>query len=301
MAYIPFYITLRNFNERKSKLIEDIVNSDNLFKWKAKDIEEKSKYKRINFCILASVIMFSIFTTIIYLTHEIWFYWSATFIYFLMNAGICYSAYLTYGRYDIYDYYLSDKGIYYTYKFDDPSWMPHISKTIKWLSLVFAVLAFMIAGPIAFFGSGVILLVAFLMSKSRSLPIHEHWASSDNFISVRFHRKRKVIILLTKIDVCEEHPEGNESIYRAQTREPCYIFPKTQSDLDELLLWFEKSLSIKAKEVYKVEEVFGLYVFEDELEDIPVIAATYPSSDVDELQNEPLPDSIPKEQRMLAI
>ncbi|HHX8512193.1 hypothetical protein NB532_08805 [Vibrio antiquarius] len=287
MAYSPFYITPEELAVYQEAQEQEILTGDNLTTWHKYDVEEPFRY---HFKLTALPFMSFLFV-IVFFTHSsdtlvVTFF---GLILSVMMAGIFY---LTIGLDYRYDYIFSDKGFVMKKRRNMPKWVNTASQAVGWVGAVVCVVMVAVVGPMALAGAGALILFSFGMLKRQpdertevKVGEREDWLFAD------YNKKRKVVQFYFKHDICRYRDTAHKTIFRSQDRSDCYVFFKTEADLESMVAQLSKVYKLNCTEVDEHKKLFEAKP-ESRLFSIPVCSREYQTDEVFDLRasKAPLPE-----------
>ena len=113
----------------------------------------------------------------------------------------------------------------------------------------------------------------------------EDWLFAD------YNKKRKVIQFYFKHDICRYRDTAHKTIFRSQDRFDCYVFFKTEADLESMVAQLSKVYKLNCNEVDDHKKLFEAKP-ESRLFSIPVCSKEYQTDEVFDLRasKAPLPE-----------
>ncbi|MFS1462631.1 hypothetical protein BCU30_015235 [Vibrio lentus] len=288
MAYSPFYITPEELVVYQEAQEQETLSGENLITWRKYDIEEPSRYLYLFISIVAMlpIIVFFYFLG----------FWSGGWIndaisvlvtFFVYSLG-----YYMYGRDYRYDYIFSSKGFVMKKRRNMPKWVNTATQAVGWIGAVVCVTMVAVVGPMALAGAGALILLSFGMLKRQpderteiKVGEREDWLFAD------YHKKRKVIQFYFKHDICRYRDTAHKTIFRSQDRFDCYVFFKTEADLESMVAQISKVYKLNCTEVDDHKKLFEAKP-ESRLFGIPVCSREYQTDEVFDLRatKVPLPE-----------
>ncbi|MFY2162246.1 hypothetical protein ACOSZG_18310 [Vibrio alginolyticus] len=287
MAYSPFYITPEELAVYQEAQEQEILKGDNLTTWHKYDVEEPFRYHYK----LTALPFMSFLFVIVFLTHSsdtlvVTFF---GLILSVMMAGIFY---LTIGLDYRYDYIFSDKGFVMKKRRNMPKWANTATQAVGWIGAVVCVLMVAVVGPMALAGAGALILFSFGMLKRKpDEPTEVRIGEREDWLFADYNKKRKVIQFYFKQDKCEYIDMEHNTIVRSHSRSDCYVFFKTETDLESMVNQLATEYKLDCTEVDDHKKLFESKP-ESRLCSIPVCSREYQTEEVFDLRasNAPLPE-----------
>lgn len=294
MSYLPFYITPEEFDEQCVVNKEQILKSTNVIHWIAKDVEHKNRYDRKLFwliCMFLSLVFITIIfgfdTSILTFTYGNEYGFSLAIWGVIVISG--YAGYLTYGLDDRYEYVFSNKGFFYSKQLDQPDWVNSVVQKIAYVACAFCVFAVVYIGPMALVGAGGSLLLAFGMTKKQTVYVDHRFSSTEQFLYAQFNRKRNVMALYHRFDMCDYGDTAHTVISRDQTRSRSYVFFNSDDDMAKVLDLLKQNTNIKIEEITDIKGFFDFDYYPKFVLDIDVIGEQYSVDEATSRRGEPAP------------
>ncbi|KOF29242.1 hypothetical protein ACX09_17445, partial [Vibrio alginolyticus] len=279
MAYSPFYITPEELAVYQEAQEQEILKGDNLTTWHKYDVEEPFRYHYK----LTALPFMSFLFVIVFLTHSsdtlvVTFF---GLILSVMMAGIFY---LTIGLDYRYDYIFSDKGFVMKKRRNMPKWANTATQAVGWIGAVVCVLMVAVVGPMALAGSGALILFSFCMLKRKpDEPTEVRIGEREDWLFADYNKKRKVIQFYFKQDKCEYIDMEHNTIVRSHSRSDCYVFFKTETDLESMVNQLATEYKLDCTEVDDHKKLFESKP-ESRLFSIPVCSREYQTEEVFDLR-----------------
>ncbi|WP_104046654.1 hypothetical protein [Vibrio jasicida] len=288
MAYSPFYITPEELAVYQEAQEQEILTGDNLTTWRKYDIEEPNRYLYLFISIVAMLPIIVFFYFLGFWSRG----WVNDAISVLVTFFVYSLSYYMYGRDYRYDYIFSDKGFVMKKRRNMPKWINTAAQAVGWIGAVVCVVMVAVVGPMALAGAGALILFSFGMLKRQpdertevKVGEREDWLFAD------YNKKRKVIQFYFKHDICRYRNTAHKTIFRSQDRFDCYVFFKTESDLESMVAQLSKVYKLNCTEVDDHKKLFEAKP-ESRLFSIPVCSKEYQTDEVFDLRasNAPLPE-----------
>ncbi|EGQ7647946.1 TPA: hypothetical protein ACPJ0G_001816 [Vibrio alginolyticus] len=287
MAYSPFYITPEELAVYQEAQEQEILKGDNLTTWHKYDVEEPFRYHYK----LTALPFMSFLFVIVFLTHSsdtlvVTFF---GLILSVMMAGIFY---LTIGLDYRYDYIFSDKGFVMKKRRNMPKWANTATQAVGWIGAIVCVLMVAVVGPMTLAGAGALILFSFGMLKRKpDEPTEVRIGEREDWLFADYNKKRKVIQFYFKQDKCEYIDMEHNTIVRSHSRSDCYVFFKTETDLESMVNQLATEYKLDCTEVDDHKKLFESKS-ESRLFSIPVCSREYQTDEVFDLRasNAPLPE-----------
>ncbi|MEF1326452.1 hypothetical protein [Vibrio sp. M260121] len=287
MAYSPFYITPEELAVYQEAQEQEILTGDNLTTWHKYDVEEPFRYHykltALPFVIAPFLMVFFIHTSDT-LGATIF-----SFILAVMMAGVFY---LTIGLDYRYDYIFSGKGFVMKKRRNMPKWVNTATQAVGWIGAVVCVVMVALVGPMALAGAGAFILLSFGMLKRQpDEPTEVRVGEREDWLFADYNKKRKVIKFFFKYDRCEYQDTAHEVTFRSQGRFYCYIFFKSEADLESMVTQLSNIYKLDCKEVNDHKKLFEAKP-EPRLFTTPACYREYPTNEVFDLRGAkaPLPE-----------
>ncbi|MGR5396784.1 hypothetical protein ACPV4T_22955, partial [Vibrio alginolyticus] len=147
-------------------------------------------------------------------------------------------------------------------------------------------------GPMALAGAGAFILVSFKMLKRQpDEPTEVRVGEREDWLFADYNKKRKVIQFYFKQDKCEYIDTAHRTIFRSHSRSDCYVFFKTETDLESMVNQLATEYKLDCTEVDDHKKLFESKP-EARLFNIPVCNREYQTDEVFDLRasNAPLPE-----------
>ncbi|NOJ21247.1 hypothetical protein [Vibrio coralliilyticus] len=287
MAYSPFYITPEELAVYQEAQEQEILAGDNVITWHKYDVEEPFRYHYK----LTALPFISFLFVMVFLTHSsdtlvVTFF---GLILSMMMAGIFY---LTIGLDYRYDYVFSDKGFVMKKRRNMPEWVNTATQAVGWIGAVVCVLMVAVVGPMALAGAGALILFSFGMLKRKpDEPTEVRVGEREDWLFADYNKKRKVLQFYFKQDKCEYIDTAHRTIFRSHSRSDCYVFFKTETDLESMVNHLVMEYKLDCTEVDDHKKLFESKP-ESRLFNIPVCNREYQTDEVFDLRasKAPLPE-----------
>lgn len=287
MAYSPFYVTPEELAVYQEAQEQEILAGDNVTTWHKYDVEEPFRYyfKLFAFPFVIAPFLLTLF---IHTSDTV----GVTIFSFILSVMVSGAFYLTIGLDYRYDYIFSDKGFVMKKRRNMPKWVNTASQAVGWVGAVVCVVMVAVVGPMALAGAGALILFSFGMLKRQpdertevKVGEREDWLFAD------YNKKRKVIQFYFKHDICRYRDTAHKTIFRSQDRFDCYVFFKTEADLESMVAQLSKVYKLNCTEVDDHKKLFEAKP-ESRLFSIPVCSREYQTDEVFDLRasNAPLPE-----------
>ncbi|MCD1412254.1 hypothetical protein IOC44_22330 [Vibrio vulnificus] len=287
MAYSPFYVTPEELAVYQEAQEQEILAGDNVTTWHKYDVEEPFRYFFKLFA-LPFVIAPFLLTFLIHTSDTV----GATIFSFILSVMVSGAFYLTIGLDYRYDYIFSSKGFVMKKRRNMPKWVNTATQAVGWVGAVVCVVMVALVGPMALAGAGAFILLSFGMLKRQpdertevKVGEREDWLFAD------YNKKRKVIQFYFKHDICRYRDTAHKTIFRSQDRFDCYVFFKTEADLESMVAQLSKVYKLNCTEVDDHKKLFEAKP-ESRLFSIPVCSKEYQTDEVFDLRasKAPLPE-----------
>ncbi len=287
MAYSPFYVTPEELAVYQEAQEQEILAGDNVTTWHKYDVEEPFRYyfKLFAFPFVIAPFLLTLF---IHTSDTV----GVTIFSFILSVMVSGAFYLTIGLDYRYDYIFSDKGFVMKKRRNMPKWVNTATQAVGWIGAVVCVIMVALVGPMALAGAGAFILLSFGMLKRQpdartevKVGEREDWLFAD------YNKKRKVIQFYFKHDICRYRDTAHKTIFRSQDRFDCYVFFKTEADLESMVAQLSKVYKLNCTEVDDHKKLFEAKP-ESRLFSIPVCSKEYQTDEVFDLRasNAPLPE-----------
>ncbi|HAU8251068.1 TPA: hypothetical protein I7148_07155 [Vibrio vulnificus] len=289
MAYSPFYITPEELAAYQEAQEQEILTGENLTTWRRYDIEEANRFSYI----LDSIVPIAIMSVVLF------FFWYSlgqdpvmgyvSIGVLTLGYGLCY---LLFGLDYRYDYIFSSKGFVMKKRRNMPKWVNTATQAVGWIGAVVCVVMVAVAGPMALVGAGALILLSFGMLKRQpDEPTDVRVGEREDWLFADYNKKRKVIKFFFKYDRCEYQDTAQETTFRSQGRFYCYVFFKTEADLESMVTQLSKVYKLNCKEVNDHKKLFEAKP-EPRLFTTPAYYREYPTNEVFDLRDAkaPLPE-----------
>ncbi|MFN3015858.1 hypothetical protein ACK1CN_07940 [Vibrio coralliilyticus] len=287
MAYSPFYITPEELAVYQEAQEQEILAGDNVITWHKYDVEEPFRYFFKLFA-LPFVIGPFLLTFFIHTSDTV----GATIFSFILSVMASGVFYLTIGLDYRYDYIFSDKGFVMKKRRNMPKWVNTATQAVGWIGAVVCVVMVAVVGPMALAGAGALILLSFGMLKRQpNEPTEVRVGEREDWLFADYNKKRKVIKFFFKYDRCEYQDTAQEITFRSQGRFYCYIFFKTEADLESMVTQLSQLYKLNCTEVDDHKKLFEAKP-EPRLFTTPAYYREYPTDEVFDLRaaNTPLPE-----------
>ncbi|MFV8455270.1 hypothetical protein ACNO5M_09305 [Vibrio owensii] len=287
MAYSPFYITPEELAVYQEAQEQEILAGDNVTTWHKYDVEEPFRYyfKLFAFPFVIAPFLLTLF---IHTSDTV----GVTIFSFILSVMVSGAFYLTIGLDYRYDYIFSSKGFVMKKRRNMPKWVNTATQAVGWIGAVVCVVMVAVVGPMALAGAGALILFSFGMLKRQpdertevKVGEREDWLFAD------YNKKRKVIQFYFKQDICRYRDTAHKTIFHSQDRSDCYVFFKTEADLESMVAQLSKVYKLDCTEVDDHKKLFESKP-ESRLFSIPVCSREYQTDEVFDLRasNAPLPE-----------
>ncbi|MDW1734793.1 hypothetical protein R7O07_13625 [Vibrio sp. Vb2235] len=287
MAYSPFYITPEELAVYQEAQEQEILAGDNVRTWHKYDVEEPFRYYFKLFA-LPFVIAPFLLTLFIHTSDTV----DVTIFSFILSVMVSGAFYLTIGLDYRYDYIFSDKGFVMKKRRNMPKWVNTATQAVGWIGAVVCVVMVAMVGPMALAGAGAFILVSFKMLKRQpDEPTEVRVGEREDWLFADYNKKRKVIQFYFKQDKCEYIDMEHNTIVRSHSRSDCYVFFKTETDLESMVNQLATEYKLDCTEVDDHKKLFESKP-EARLFNIPVCNREYQTDEVFDLRasNAPLPE-----------
>ncbi|EGR0196282.1 hypothetical protein M5103_001359 [Vibrio alginolyticus] len=287
MAYSPFYVTPEELAVYQEAQEQEILAGDNVRTWHKYDVEEPFRYyfKLFAFPFVIAPFLLTLF---IHTSDTV----DVTIFSFILSVMVSGAFYLTIGLDYRYDYIFSDKGFVMKKRRNMPKWVNTAMQAVGWIGAVVCVVMVAMVGPMALAGAGAFILVSFKMLKRQpDEPTEVRIGEREDWLFADYNKKRKVIQFYFKHDICRYRDTAHKTIFRSQDRSDCYVFFKTEADLESMVTQLSEVYKLDCKEVDDHKKLFEAKP-ESRLFSIPVCSREYQTEEVFDLRasNAPLPE-----------
>ncbi|MGI3092789.1 hypothetical protein ACRTEP_15075 [Vibrio diabolicus] len=287
MAYSPFYITPEELAVYQEAQEQEILAGDNVRTWHKYDVEEPFRYYFKLFA-LPFVIAPFLLTLFIHTSDTV----GVTIFSFILSVMVSGAFYLTIGLDYRYDYIFSSKGFVMKKRRNMPKWVNTATQAVGWIGAVVCVVMVALVGPMSLAGAGAFILLSFGMLKRKpDEPTEVRVGEREDWLFADYNKKRKVIKFFFKYDRCEYQDTAQEITFRSQGRFYCYIFFKTEADLESMVTQLSNIYKLDCKEVNDHKKLFEAKP-EPRLFTTPACYREYPTNEVFDLRDAkaPLPE-----------
>ena len=279
MAYSPFYVTPEELAVYQEAQEQEILAGDNVRTWHKYDVEEPFRYYFKLFA-LPFVIAPFLLTLFIHTSDTV----GVTIFSFILSVMVSGAFYLTIGLDYRYDYIFSDKGFVMKKRRNMPKWVNTATQAVGWIGAVVCVVMVAMVGPMELVGAGAFILVSFKMLKRQpDEPTEVRIGEREDWLFADYNKKRKVIQFYFKHDICRYRDTAHKTIFRSQDRSDCYVFFKTEADLESMVTQLSEVYKLDCKEVDDHKKLFEAKP-ESRLFSIPVCSREYQTDDVFDLR-----------------
>ncbi|EJL6790275.1 hypothetical protein ACT0U1_002503 [Vibrio alginolyticus] len=287
MAYSSFYVTPEELAVYQEAQEQEILAGDNVRTWHKYDVEEPFRYyfKLFAFPFVIAPFLLTLF---IHTSDTV----DVTIFSFILSVMVSGAFYLTIGLDYRYDYIFSDKGFVMKKRRNMPKWVNTATQAVGWIGAVVCVVMVAMVGPMALAGAGAFILVSFKMLKRQpDEPTEVRIGEREDWLFADYNKKRKVIQFYFKHDICRYRDTAHKTIFRSQDRSDCYVFFKTEADLESMVKQLSEVYKLDCKEVDDHKKLFEAKP-ESRLFSIPVCSREYQTEEVFDLRasNAPLPE-----------
>ncbi|EMD80149.1 hypothetical protein C408_1365 [Vibrio diabolicus E0666] len=287
MAYSPFYVTPEELAVYQEAQEQEILAGDNVTTWHKYDVEEPFRYyfKLFAFPFVIAPFLLTLF---IHTSDTV----GVTIFSFILSVMVSGAFYLTIGLDYRYDYIFSDKGFVMKKRRNMPKWVNTATQAVGWIGAVVCVIMVALVGPMALAGAGAFILLSFGMLKRQPDERTEvKVGEREDWLFAHYNKKRKVIQFYFKHDICRYRDTAHKTIFRSQDRFDCYVFFKTEADLESMVAQLSKVYKLNCTEVDDHKKLFEAKP-ESRLFSIPVCSKEYQTDEVFDLRasNAPLPE-----------
>ncbi|MDF5462477.1 hypothetical protein P3710_26200, partial [Vibrio parahaemolyticus] len=265
----------------------EILAGDNVRTWHKYDVEEPFRYYFKLFA-LPFVIAPFLLTLFIHTSDTV----DVTIFSFILSVMVSGAFYLTIGLDYRYDYIFSDKGFVMKKRRNMPKWANTATQAVGWIGAVVCVLMVAVVGPMALAGAGALILFSFGMLKRKpDEPTEVRIGEREDWLFADYNKKRKVIQFYFKQDKCEYIDMEHNTIVRSHSRSDCYVFFKTETDLESMVNQLATEYKLDCTEVADHKKLFEAKP-EARLFGTPVCYKEYQTDEVFDLRasNAPLPE-----------
>ncbi|UTZ27612.1 hypothetical protein HB761_13140 [Vibrio campbellii] len=288
MAYSPFYITPEELAVYQEAQEQEILTGDNLTTWRKYDIEEPNRYLYLFISIVAMLPIIVFFYFLGFWSRG----WVNDAISVLITFFVYSLSYYMYGRDYRYDYIFSHKGFVMKKRRNMPKWVNTATQAVGWIGAVVCVVMVAVVGPMALAGAGALILFSFGMLKRQPDERTEvRVGEREDWLFADYNKKRKVLQFYFKHDICRYRDTAHKTIFRSQDRSDCYVFFKTEADLESMVAQLLKVYKLNCTEVDDHKKLFEAKP-ESRLFSIPVCSKEYQTDEVFDLRasKAPLPE-----------
>lgn len=261
MSNLPFYITPNDFKELQEVESKRISSAEGTLRWKTRNLEEKNRWFRKQLWFGALFIGLSLFVVPAALSDLEYFFSaepSTILISLVVVSIIAITTYLSYALDDEFEYAFSKEGLVYTRKFGEPTWVPMAAKSIGVFGCSASVLLTLIVGPSALIGTGGFILASFFLVNRKPFEPHRYVIPAKDFMCVRYNRKRNVICIYSKLDVCRVSESGKHEgkIHRVLAKTKLYVFPQNSGLFEQSLELLSSKLQLACENTENLDLIF---------------------------------------------
>ncbi|MFN3017935.1 hypothetical protein ACK1CN_18465 [Vibrio coralliilyticus] len=258
MTQIPFYITPNEFRSLQVEQEKQITNEVGVMSWCSYNLDDKNRWLRktiwfttasIVTLLLVGVGLLADYESFTYVSPLVWVYIVS------LSLGL-FATYISYAVDDRFEYELSQQGIIIKQCFGEPLWVPVAVKAIGVIGSVASLFFLTVMGPVALVGVGGFMLVSFTLLKRKPHEATKQVVPSDKFICARYNRKRGIICIFSRSDVCEPSTKYDDSVFRVLSKSWLYIFPGSGERFDKILNLIDKDLALECEETPDVSVMF---------------------------------------------
>ncbi|EOX4796557.1 hypothetical protein ACI2RL_004353, partial [Vibrio alginolyticus] len=189
-------------------------------------------------------------------------------------------------------YIFSSKGFVMKKRRNMPKWVNTATQAVGWIGAVVCVVMVALVGPMALAGAGALILFSFGMLKRQpDEPTEVRVGEREDWLFADYNKKRKVLQFYFKYDRCEYQDTAHKTIFRSQDRFDCYVFFKTEADLESMVAQLSRVYKLNCTEVEDHKKLFEAKP-ESRLFSIPVCSREYKTDEVFDLRasKAPLPE-----------
>ncbi|AXN33738.1 hypothetical protein [Vibrio coralliilyticus] len=297
MAYLPFYITPEEFTELEDKKEREFREAKDSLSWTSYNLDEKDRWirKKLWFFITASVSVLLIGVGML-ADFEMWMRMEGLALATMLALIVVwFSTYVSYACDDRFDYVFSKRGTVVFQRFGEPDWVPAAVKGMGIIGSVGCIILVAVVGPVALVGLGGFMLVSFALVSRKPHEPTRMVVPTEQYLMVKYNRKRNVVCIYSKIDVCMPSPHEEDSVFRAQSKGELYLFPENSAQFDKILKTLNDSSSISVEEEDDYEALFDTKKRPQIVKAVRRAKATYSMEDA--VNKRHLPTPPPKKPR----
>uniref|UniRef100_UPI00063C0E65 hypothetical protein n=1 Tax=Vibrio mexicanus TaxID=1004326 RepID=UPI00063C0E65 len=260
---------------------KQIRAGQSIHEWSCNNIEEANRYAALRFSCLAVVPMAILMIIFSFIANEtIW-----TVIATIVFLVVAYASYLTMGLDYKYRYVLSEQGLVQKKNRNEPEWVNKAMVTIAWVCSIGCVFAVAIAGPMALAGSGILILLAFGMTKRKPQnDVSVRVAEREDWVYAKYNVARKVIALGHRNDECFYLDVAQTEVFRNRTYSITYLFFATEQEILSMVEQLEKNYDFPCQEVQDKKHLFDIKYLQADFKGLAMIGDSYSSLEAFELR-----------------
>ncbi|NOI74125.1 hypothetical protein F0224_00445 [Vibrio coralliilyticus] len=258
MAYLPFYITPEEFTELEDKKEREFREAKDSLSWTSYNLNDKNRWvrKKLWFFMTAFVSVLLIGVGML-ADFEMWMRMEGLALATMLALVVVwFSTYISYACDDRFDYVFSKRGTVVFQRFGEPDWVPAAVKGMGIIGSVGCIILVAVVGPAALVGLGGFMLVSFVLVSRKPHEPTRMVVPSEQYLIVKYNKKRNVICIFSKIDVCTHDSGEADSVFRVQTKGELYLFPESTKQFDEILGTLNENLSISVEQEDDLEAIF---------------------------------------------
>ncbi|NRF23842.1 hypothetical protein HRJ45_04525 [Vibrio coralliilyticus] len=258
MAYLPFYITPEEFTELEDKRESEIREKEGSLCWTSYNLNDKDRWLRKRWWLLGHSLVSALLIVMgMIADFEMWMRMEGLALATMIVIPVVgFVTYISYASDDRFDYVFSKRGTVVFQRFGEPDWVPAAVKGMGIIGSVGCIILVAVVGPAALVGLGGFMLVSFVLVSRKPHEPTRLVVPSEQYLIVKYNKKRNVICIFSKIDVCTHDSGEADSVFRVQTKGELYLFPESTKQFDEILGTLNENLSISVEQEDDLEAIF---------------------------------------------
>ncbi|KJY71599.1 hypothetical protein TW78_13810 [Vibrio coralliilyticus] len=258
MAYLPFYITPEEFTELEDKRESEIREKERSLCWTSYNLNDKDRWLRKRWWLLGHSLVSALLIVMgMIADFEMWMRMEGLALATMIVIPVVgFVTYISYASDDRFDYVFSKRGTVVFQRFGEPDWVPAAVKGMGIIGSVGCIILVAVVGPAALVGLGGFMLVSFVLVSRKPHEPTRLVVPSEQYLIVKYNKKRNVICIFSKIDVCTHDSGEADSVFRVQTKGELYLFPESTKQFDEILGTLNENLSISVEQEDDLEAIF---------------------------------------------
>lgn len=258
MAYLPFYITPEEFTELEDKNEREFREAKDSLSWTSYNLDEKDRWLRKRWWLLGHSLVSTLLIVVgMIADFEMWMRMEGLALATMIVIPVVgFVTYISYASDDRFDYVFSIRGTVVFQRFGEPDWVPAAVKGMGIIGSVGCIILVAVVGPAALVGLGGFMLVSFALVSRKPHEPTRRVVPAEQYLMVKYNRKRNVVCIFSKIEVCMPSPHEEDSVFRAQSKGELYLFPESSAQFDKILKTLNDSLTISVEEEDDLEALF---------------------------------------------